>query len=125
MMLEERNDQLDADVRQRAKAVIVPGSEDAYASMLAQYEKRQGVNKPKLPRMEQKPMLTEMTHGHKAMLAALGNGPVNRQTLAKMLGVSAASISDYAKRLMYLRLVRKQNRGEAGTLYFLVEKETK
>ena len=124
MMVEEINDMKDALVRENAKKVIIPRGQETYASVLAQYEeKRKG--KGKLPKTEPKPMSSEMTHGHKAMLAALGNGPVNRQTLAKMLGVSAASISDYAKRLMYLRLVRKQNRGEAGTLYYLVEKETK
>ena len=126
MMLEERNDQLDADVRQRAKAVIIPGSEDAYASMLAQFEKRQGVNKPKLPKTEPKPMQRGLHKGHMAFLAILEeHGPTYRKTLAKILGLAPSSISDYAARLEYHRLIRKTNMGEQSTLYHLVERKKK
>jgi len=123
MMLEEINDQLDA--QNRAKAATIPVSEDAYASMLAQFEKAQGRNKGKMPKPNFMEHKAECNANQQKVLDLLAeHGPMKRAHIAELMGVSPSSVSDYAKRLRFLGLVYTSNMKTDKALYHLVEKET-
>ena len=123
MMLEEINDLKDRQAQENAKAVVIPGNEDTYASMLTQFNV--GKHKGKLPKVNSHEAdRAQFDSNQQKMMDLLAeHGPMSRSHIAELLGVSPRSVSDYAKRLKYLRLVRLAGEKTPTAKYHLVVKE--
>ena len=92
LTVEQMNDILDA----KPRAAFMPGSEDAYGSMMAQQAKSEG-HKGKAPGPMQRPGKT-MDYKTKAVIAVLEeHGPQPHRQMAKALDTSPTTLYDYTR----------------------------